>query len=126
PEKIELAENAPKPSLREGQMLVEVYAAGLNPVEASIRLGKMQEMLPLTLPITVGGDFSGIVAEIQQGNSEFKIGDEVFGSANHLKGGSGAVAEYVATSLKNTALKPKNISFNEAASLPLVGSSVVQ
>ena len=124
PEVIEVSNEAEKPALKEGQVLVEVRAAGLNPIESAIRNGYLASKLPLEFPINAGGDFAGIISD--SNNSDFNIGDEVYGDANHLKGGSGALAEYVASNYENTALKPKSVSFEEAAALPLVGTSAIQ
>ncbi len=124
PEVIEINNDAKKPELKEGYVLVEVFAAGLNPVESAIRQGYLAQMLPLEFPVNAGGDFSGVISD--PNGSDFKVGDEVYGDANHLKGGSGSLAEYVLSNFENTAIKPKSISFEEAASLPLVGASAIQ
>ncbi len=73
-----------------------------------------------------GGDFSGVVAEIGKGVSGFKKGDEVYGYASILRGGSGSFAEIASADARATAGRPKNISHVEAASLPLVGVSAWQ
>jgi alcohol dehydrogenase len=125
-EVIKLNNNAEKPSLKPGQILVEVYAASLNPVDKAIREGYMQKMLPLSFPITLGGDFSGVVMEVAPGEDNFKIGDGVYGQAIVANGGSGSLAEFTAANSSNTALKPKSIDFDQAASLPLVGASALQ
>lgn len=125
-EVIEINPDAPVSEVNKGEVLVEVMAAGLNPVEAAIRSGFMQKFLPLKFPITVGGDFSGVVSKIGKDVTRFKIGDEVFGDANHFNGGTGSVAEFVISRVKNTCLKPKGIDYIQAASLPLAGTSVVQ
>jgi alcohol dehydrogenase len=118
--------DVPKPSLQEGQVLVEVYGAGINPFDDKLRLGYMKPSIPLEFPWIIGGDFAGVVLELGEGVSDFKIGDEVYGQALILNGGSGAFAEFVAANAKNTALKPKNIDFGQAASLVLVGVSASQ
>ena len=125
-EVVEINSNAPEPSPAEGQVLVEVHAASINPFDYKIRSGMLKDNIPLQFPYIPGGDFSGIVTKFGGGASEFKIGDEVFGSALVLNGSSGAFAEVAAANVKNIALKPKKIDFNEAASLPLVGSSAIQ
>ncbi|OGK26525.1 hypothetical protein A2954_00990 [Candidatus Roizmanbacteria bacterium RIFCSPLOWO2_01_FULL_37_12] len=116
----------PRPTIGEGQALVEIYAASINPFDKTVRSGGMQKIVPLQFPITLGGDFSGVVKEIGEGVSEFKIGDEVYGSANIFSGGSGSFAEFATAKIRNVAMKPKNTSFQEAAALALVGSSAVQ
>lgn len=126
PEVIEVSDNVPVPSVGENQVLVEVHAASPNPFDWKLRAGYMKEMIPLKFPVTIGGDFSGIVSEIGNGVSEFKTGDEVYGQALILSGGSGAFAEFATAKISNISKKPKKISFPEAAVLPLVGSSAIQ
>lgn len=118
--------NAPKPTLKNGQILIAVHAASINPFDWKVRAGYMQKMAPLTFPATMGGDFAGEVMEIGEGVTGCAKGDEVFGSAIVLNGGSGAFAELAAVNVLNSAKKPRSISYVEAAALPLVGSSAVQ
>ncbi len=125
-EVVEINNNAPKPAVSEGHLLIEVYAAGINPVDWKIREGYMAQMLPLKFPATLGGDFSGVVVEVGGGVSGFKKGDEVYGQASALRGGSGSFAEFVLADIKVTARKPKNIGHVEAAALPLTGVSAWQ
>lgn len=126
PKVIEINTNASKPTPATGQVLVEVHAGSINPFDWKLRAGYMKNMIPLQFPFTMGGDFSGVVNELGENVSEFKIGDEVYGQALVLAGGSGAFAEFCASNISNTSLKPKNIDFFQAASLPLVGSSAIQ
>lgn len=129
-EVVEINENAPKPTAAKGKVLIEVYAASLNPVDWKIRAGYMKEMVPLQFPVTLGGDFSGVVKQVCPsvggGVLDFKVGDKVYGQAIVLNGGSGAFAEFVASNVANIALKPKGVDYIEAASLPLVGTSAIQ
>lgn len=126
PEVIEINENVSAPSAGSGQVLVEVHAASLNPFDYKLRTGYMKEMIPLQFPVTIGGDFSGVVTNLGENVSEFKIGDEVFGQAIVLNGGSGAIAEFAASNVANAAHKPKSVDHIKAASLPLVGASAIQ
>lgn len=105
----------PKPG--KDQVLVEVYAASINPVDYKIRSGMLKQWMPLEFPATLGGDFAGKVIETNE---------EVFGSAIVLNGGSGAFAEKLVANTKNIAPKPKSVDFIGAAALPLVGSSAIQ
>ena len=125
-EVIEINEYAPDPSLKPDQILAEVYAASLNPFDSFIRGGYLKEKVPLELPVTLGGDFAGIVTKVGQDVANFKVGDEVYGAALVVAGGSGSLAEFVAGNTANLAQKPKNIDFVSAASLPLVGASAIQ
>jgi alcohol dehydrogenase len=117
--------DAEMPGLKEGQVLVEVHAASLNPFDSKLRSGFMKDYIPLHFPFTLGGDFSGIVTEITD-DTDFAVGDQVYGQAAGVAGNSGSFAEFVAVKTKNIAKSPKNLDFAEAASLPLVGSSAVQ
>ncbi|MFA5327060.1 MAG: NADP-dependent oxidoreductase [Prolixibacteraceae bacterium] len=111
----------PKPELSKGQLLVEVYAAAVNPVDWKIRVGMLKQYMPVNFPMTVGGDFSGKVVAIGEGVSEFKMGDSVYGYANIGRGGTGAFAEFAAVDAAVVGKKPGQISYNEAAALPITG-----
>lgn len=115
-----------KPTAGEGQVLVEVQASSLNPFDSIVRAGYMKDMIPLQLPVTLGGDIAGKVVEVGSGVDTLSVGDEVFGQANVVAGNSGAFAEFAATSSKQVAKAPANVSIQEAASLPLVGASALQ
>jgi NADPH:quinone reductase-like Zn-dependent oxidoreductase len=123
---IEINQNAVNPTPGKGQILVKVIAASINPVESAIRSGYMQQMLPLTFPVNLGGDFSGIVKQVGDEVTEFKAGDLVYGIANQFKGGSGSVAEFVVANAANSAHKPTIIDDVNSAILPLVGTSSIQ
>jgi NADPH:quinone reductase-like Zn-dependent oxidoreductase len=115
-----------QPTAGEGQVLVEVHASSINPIDIAIRTGAVKQMMPLTLPATLGGDFAGIIAEIGSGVTNVAVGDRVYGQANAAFGNSGAFAEYAVTVAGQVAKAPANIDFKLAASLPLVGASAVQ
>jgi len=123
-EVIEINENAPAPVPTENQILVEVYAAGVNPVDWKIREGFLKEMIPLNFPATLGGDFAGKVSALGEGVVDFQIGDEVFGQASTMHGGS--FAEFAIASTSSASSKPKNTDYTTAAALPLAGVSAVQ
>jgi NADPH:quinone reductase-like Zn-dependent oxidoreductase len=123
---LELDTNAEEPGIKEGQILVEVKAVSINPIDYKVRLGYMKEFVPLKFPATIGGDFAGIVKEVRGAGSEFKRGDAVFGQATVLAGGSGSFAELAAANITSTAHAPKKIDLIQAAALPLAGSSAVQ
>jgi NADPH:quinone reductase-like Zn-dependent oxidoreductase len=115
-----------KPVISDGQVLVEVHAASLNPVDGSIRSGYMHQMAPLKFPVTLGGDIAGTVAEVADGVEGFAVGDSVYGQSLAIFGGSGAFAEYAAANAGVLAKIPENIDFREAASLPLTAASAIQ
>ncbi len=123
---VEINENAPKPTVSEGHLLIEVYAAGVNPLDWRIREGYMRQVVQLKFPATLGGDYSGIVAEVGEGVSGFEKGDEVYGQASIVRDGSGSFAEFALAQTNTTALKPENMSHVEAAALPLTGVSALQ
>ncbi len=123
---IAINENAEKPGITAEQVLVEVYASGLNPVDWKIREGYLQKMAPLHFPATLGSDFSGKIIEVGEGVKSFKKGDEVYGSAIALGEGSGALAEFAVASAKTIALKPGKTDYIQAAALPLAGVSALQ
>ncbi|MCL5772761.1 MAG: NADP-dependent oxidoreductase [Firmicutes bacterium] len=125
-EVVEINGNAPKPAVSSGQLLIEVHAAGVNPVDWKIREGYMQQMMLLKFPATLGGDFSGVITEVGAGVPGFKKGDEIYGFASSLRGGSGAFAEFVLAGAEFIAHKPGKISHVEAAALPLAGVSAWQ
>jgi NADPH:quinone reductase-like Zn-dependent oxidoreductase len=106
----------PRPGSRE--VLVAVRAASVNPIDWKLRQGLLREVFPLTLPIVLGRDFSGVVAATGGEVADFHVGDEVFGLADVKRGGSHA--EFVAADHRMAARKPRNLSHIEAASLPLV------
>lgn len=115
-----------KPLPKEGQVLVRVQAASLNPFDSLVRSGYLQENLPLDLPVTLGGDIAGVIAEVGLNVSDLTVGDTVYGQANVVAGNSGAFAEFAATNADQVAKVPVNISPQEAAALPLVGVSALQ
>lgn len=126
PDVIEVVTEVEQPTPQKGQVLVEVQAASLNPFDYKVRRGYMKDMIPLTLPVTIGGDFSGIVTEVGDDVSGFKVGDVVFGQANVVGGGSGSLAEFTVAKAGSIAKKSEKIDFQKAAALPLVGVSVLQ
>ena len=113
-----------KPSASAGQVLVDVAAVSLNPFDSKLRDGVMKEMIPLNLPITIGGDIAGVIADAS--DSSYAVGDKVYGQANAVAGNSGAFAEFAATKANQIAKAPSNLSLEEAASLPLIGVSALQ
>lgn len=106
----------PVPELKDGQILVRNYASSVNPVDTLVRQGKMKLLSGVTGEKIIGSDFSGVVMASRSSN--FKIGDEVFGFMNSLSGS--AYSEIILVDEKNTVHKPTNLSFTEAAVLPLV------
>jgi NADPH:quinone reductase-like Zn-dependent oxidoreductase len=127
-EVIEINQSTSEPTVSSGKVLVIIKAAGVNPVDWKIREGGMQQMISLQFPSTLGIDFSGIIKQVGEGvsPSDFKQGDEVYGQAGVINGGSGAFAEMALANTESIANKPKRLSHAEAAGLPLVGVSAWQ
>ena len=126
-EVIQINMNTPSPNdPSAGKVLVRVKAAGVNPVDWKIREGYMRQMIPLQFPSPLGMDFSGTVEKVGEGFSDFRRGDGVYGQASILNGGSGAFAEMALANADTIAQKPKSLSHQEAAGLPLVGVSAWQ
>lgn len=125
-EVLEINHHIPKPVAGEDQVLVETYAASINPFDWKLRSGIFKDKIPLKLPVVLGGDFSGIVTNIGKNNTFYKPGDKVYGHATVLNGSSGAFAQFIAVNIKNLAIMPDNLGFPDAASLPLVGTCAIQ
>jgi NADPH:quinone reductase-like Zn-dependent oxidoreductase len=117
-------EDAPKPVINEQQVLVKIYASGVNPVDWKIREGKMPGAEKRTFPIIIGWDMSGTVEEIGDDVHGFKLRDSVFGKPDSSK--NGTYAEYIAVSPNEIALKPLSIDYVAAASLAMAGLTAWQ
>lgn len=115
-----------KPVPKPGQVLVEVHASSVNPFDAKLRAGYMQDHIPLQFPFTIGGDIAGVVTELGEGVDSVVVGDKIYGSAAGVAGNTGAIAEYAATRADQIAKAPTNVDFNAAASIVLVGVSALQ
>ena len=113
-------ENVDKPVINENEILVEVRAASINPLDWRIRNGEMKMMTGKIPPKILGSDCSGIVSEVGKNVTSYKKGDEIFGMINALKVKEGTHAEFVKVKENDICIKPNNCSFEEAASLPLV------
>ena len=124
-EVIELNQSTSEPTVSSGKVLVSVKAAGVNPADWKIREGGLQQLVSLQFPSTLGHDFSGVIKQVGEGvsPSDFKQGDEVYGQAGVISGGSGTFAEMALANTESIAHKPKRLSHAEAAGLPLVGVS---
>jgi len=113
-----------KPSVKPNDVLVEVKAASLNPIDYKMAEGHLKEMLPLKLPITIGFDVSGVVVDKGADVNNFEIGDEIYSRVPQEQ--MGTVAEFVTINSDKVAKKPENISFEEASGLPLTGLTAIQ
>jgi NADPH:quinone reductase-like Zn-dependent oxidoreductase len=108
-----------EPTVNENDVLVQVHSAGVNVIDLLIRNGDFKLFLPMKPPFLLGRDVAGIVIKTGSKVSKFKVGDEVYSSSgdHHL----GTYAEYISINENDVAFKPKNLSMEEAGSIPLVG-----
>jgi NADPH:quinone reductase-like Zn-dependent oxidoreductase len=114
----------PQPKLGDDEVLVEVHAAGLNLLDSKIRNGEFKPILPYRPPFILGHDVAGTVVRVGPSVRDFKPGDEIY--ARPRDGRVGTFAEFIAISEADVALKPKGLSMEEAASIPLVGLTAWQ
>jgi len=109
----------PRPMPKPNEILVQVHAAGLNPIDNMIPKGTFKPILRFRLPAMLGSDLAGVVVEVGSRVTRFKPGDAVFASIFDL--GTGALAEFARVPGDAAALKPPNLDFVQAASVPMVG-----
>jgi NADPH:quinone reductase-like Zn-dependent oxidoreductase len=109
----------PRPTLRADELLVQVHAASVNPIDNMIPTGIFKAVVKLRLPATLGSDLAGVVTEVGSRVTRFKVGDAVF--ANIFDQGTGSLAEFAVVPESAAALKPANLDFVQAASIPMVG-----
>lgn len=114
----------PTPEIKDNQVLVEMYATSINPIDWKLREGYLQKGLPFEFPIILGWDAAGIIKQAGKNVTSFQIGDEVFARPDLTP--KGTYAEYTVVDEKLLAPKPKNISFEEAAAVPLAGLTAWQ
>lgn len=119
-------ENVDSPTIQEDEILVQVKAASINPLDWRIRSGEMKIMTGKTPPRILGSDYAGVVSKIGKNIHKYKVGDEVFGLLDIVKVKEGTYAEYVKVKENDINIKPSNSSFEEAASLPLVSLTSYQ
>jgi len=108
-----------EPTIKENEVIIQIHSAGVNVIDLLIRNGEFKLFLPLKPPFLLGRDVAGIVIKTGSKVSRFKVGDEVYSSSgnHHI----GTYAEYISIPENEVAIKPKNLSMDEAASIPLVG-----
>jgi NADPH:quinone reductase-like Zn-dependent oxidoreductase len=122
-EKLQLSKIA-APVVKDNDVLVEIHAAGVNLLDSKLRNGEFKMILPYKPPFALGHDVSGIITEVGSKVRKFKVGDEVYARpADHR---IGTFAEFISMNENDVALKPKNLSMEEAASIPLVSLTAWQ
>lgn len=114
----------PRPTPGPGELLVRVHAVGLNPIDNLIPRGDFKPILKLRLPATLGSDLAGVVVEVGSGVTRFKVGDAVYASIFDTPYGS--LAAFAVVPEQAAALKPENLDFVQAASIPMVGLTAWQ
>lgn len=114
----------PVPELRDDEVLIEVHAAGVNQLDFKLRDGEFKLILPYRLPLILGHDVAGVVVKVGSQARKFSLGDEVYARVDDFRIGS--FAERVPVKEASLALKPRSVTMEEAASIPLVGLTAWQ
>jgi NADPH:quinone reductase-like Zn-dependent oxidoreductase len=114
----------PEPALRDDDLLVEIHAAGVNLLDAKIRDGDFKPVMPYRPPFVLGHDAAGTVLRVGPKVRRFKPGDEIY--ARPRDGRVGTFAQFIALNEADAALKPKNLTMEEAASMPLAALTAWQ
>lgn len=114
----------PEPTLRDDDVLVQIHAAGVNPVDNKIRAGEFKLLLPYKMPLILGTDLAGVVVRVGPRVRRFKAGDEVYARPDDDR--IGTFAEFIAIKEDSLALKPANLTMEEASSIPLVALTAWQ
>ena len=117
-------EDAPRPQLGEGEVLIRVRAAGVNPIDWKIRQGFLKEVFPYQMPLILGTDLSGVVEAVGAGVNALQPGQDVYGVADMTL--SGSYAEYAVARAEAIAPKPQSLDYNQAASVPIVAMTAYQ
>ncbi len=116
--------DVPEPAAGPDDVLIEIHATGLNLLDSKIRDGEFKPILPYKPPFVLGHDVAGLVTGVGANVKRFTVGDAVY--ARPRDGRIGTFAEYIAVDQADVALKPANLSMEEAASIPLVGLTAWQ
>ncbi len=114
----------PEPDLRDDDVLIQIHAASINVLDAKIRSGEFKLILPYRLPLILGNDMAGTVVRVGLQVSQFKPGDQVYARPDQDR--IGTFAEFICVKEASLALKPRNLSMEQAASIPLVGLTAWQ
>jgi NADPH:quinone reductase-like Zn-dependent oxidoreductase len=122
-EKLHLTSVA-EPAVGQKDVLVQIYATSVNLLDSKIKAGEFKMFLPYKPPFILGHDVAGVVIKTGAGVKQFKVGDEVYArpADHHI----GTFAEYISMNENDVAIKPKNLTMEEAASIPLVGLTAWQ
>ncbi|MGQ0442394.1 MAG: NADP-dependent oxidoreductase [Methylophilaceae bacterium] len=118
------AANIPEPNIGPRDVLVRVCAASINPLDTMIRNGKFKRLLKYKTPFVLGHDVAGVVMQVGAEVSSYSVGDEIYSRPRDLR--IGCFAEYIAIDHADIALKPKSLTMEEAAAVPLVALTAWQ
>ena len=110
-------EAAPRPEPKADEVLIRVHAAGVSPFDWQIRAGHLKNIFPVSFPLILGWDLSGVIEKVGPSAPRFKKGDEVFSMPDAMR--NGAYAEYIVVRESEVALKPKALHHIRAAAVPL-------
>lgn len=124
-EKLEQVE-LPVPNVGPGMVRIKIKAAGVNPVDWAVMAGYLDQILTVDFPVVPGWDVSGVVEAVGFDTPEFKVGDEVHAYGRRDSVGMGTFAQYVTLPADVVAHKPAELSFEEAAALPLTGGTALR
>jgi NADPH2:quinone reductase len=116
----------PEPRPGPDSVVVEMRAAGINPVDWKARQGLLEGLIDTVFPAVPGWDIAGVVVKLGADTPEFEVGDEVYGYARKDVLGGGTLAERVSVPVRALAHKPQSVSFEEAAAVPLVGLTALR
>ena len=114
----------PEPELRADDVLVQIHAASVNPLDLKIRDGEFKLLLPYRMPLILGNDMAGVVVRVGAGVRRFNVGDEVYARPDDDR--IGTFAEFIAIKEDSLALKPKTLTMEQAAAMPLVALTAWQ
>ena len=118
------AADVPEPDVQEDDVLIQVHATAVNQLDSKLRNGEFKPILPYRPPFILGHDVAGVVVRVGPRVRQFKVGDEVYARPDDFR--IGTFAELIAVKEDSVAIKPKNITMEEAASIPLVGLTAWQ
>lgn len=116
--------DVPAPKVGDNDVLVEVHSASLNLLDSKIKKGEFKLFLPYKFPLILGHDVAGIVTQVGKNVKKFKVGDEIYSRVSDFH--IGTFAEFISINEKDVALKPKNLTMEESASIPLVALTAWQ
>src|SRR5215217_2144729 len=118
------AADVPEPEVGDGDVLVKVSAAGINPLDAMVRNGEFKRLVKYRTPFVLGHDVAGVVTGVSSAVRDFQVGDEVYARPRDLR--IGTFAQYIAIDQDDVAPKPGSLSPHEAAAVPLVALAAWQ